>query len=141
MLSRRFVVEAEIGVPPRRHRLEHGTEAAAALSELIDDARRDLGVHGAGQDALVLEDPQALGERLRASDVQPLAKLAEPLRAGQELADDQRRPLAVEDEQGVLDRAAGGRAGVFGKRFGIGSARDTTSLSGYWYRSGTKRTA
>jgi hypothetical protein len=115
MVSRRLVTEIQVGVPPRRHRLEHGAEAAAAIGELVDDPRRDLGVHRACQDALVLEDPQPLGERLRASDVEPLAKLAEALRAAQELADDQRRPLAVEDEQGVLDRAAGGCAGVVGK--------------------------
>jgi uncharacterized protein YbjT (DUF2867 family) len=71
----------------------------------------------------VLEDPQALRQRLGAPDAEPGPELAEALGAGQELADDQRRPLAVEHEQRPLDRAAGRGAGV-------------EEWIGHWFRCG-----
>jgi len=79
-------VEREISFAPLGHRLQHCPEALATLSQLVDDPGRHLGVDGAGEHALILEDAQALGEGFRAADRQRGTQLAEALWAAEQLA-------------------------------------------------------
>src|SRR3712207_278324 len=54
---------AEVVAAPAQHREQDRLEARTPRRERVDDARRHLGEDGAGQDALVLEDPEALRQR------------------------------------------------------------------------------
>src|SRR4051812_49491730 len=80
-----------VGVEPLHpvgaHRLDDGQQVPALVGQLVLDARRDLGVRAALDDALLLERAQAQRERPRADAGQRALELAEPRAALGQIAD------------------------------------------------------
>src|SRR6185503_19565131 len=106
--------------PERAHVLDQGQQGNALGREDVLDARRDLWVCLARDDALLLERLQPERERARADPVQRSLQLTEPAPPRSQVADDQDRPLAADNLRGG---AYGAGAGVLRGR----SHRDSAS--------------
>src|SRR3954454_14200318 len=85
------------------HRLDDRDERKALVREAVLDARRDLGVGLALEDALLLQRAQAQRECAGADALERALELAEPRAALSQVADDQHRPLAADNLGGTAD--------------------------------------
>src|SRR5579862_2192496 len=87
------------------HALDDREQVDPLLRERVLDARRDLGVGVALDDAVLLERAQPQRERPRADPRERALELAEAAAPRGEVADEQQRPLAADQLRGVDDGA------------------------------------
>src|SRR5262245_46696181 len=99
------VVHAEVLAAVAAHVLDQRHEGLALGRKRVLDARRDLGIGVALNDALLLERAQAQRERARADPRQRALQLTETAAALGQVADDEDRPLATVDVRGCTDGA------------------------------------
>ena len=92
----------ELALAEGPHAVDQRDECLALFGERVLNLGRHLGIHPAAQHALGLQRAQPLGERLGADAVQRALELAEALGAGDQIADDQQRPLAADDLRRAL---------------------------------------
>src|SRR5262249_1245845 len=103
---------AEVPLRPVAHRLEDRMQAPPERRHRVLDARRDLRVEGARQEAVPLQVAELLGQHALADPGNQPAQLVEAERApGDEGVDDGRLPLAGDDAHDQLHPLDGiGRA-------------------------------
>src|SRR3954447_17857150 len=89
----------------RAHAVDDRHERAALLGQRVLDARRDLGVRAALEDALLLQRAQPQRQRARGDAAERALELTEPRTALREVAHDQERPLPADDVGGTADGA------------------------------------
>src|SRR4051794_3422314 len=99
--------EPALAVGP--HGLDDRQQRAALLGQAVLDARRDLGIRLALEDALLLQRAQPQRERAGADALERALELAEARPAVRQVADDQQRPLATDHFGRPADRAIGVR--------------------------------
>src|SRR5690606_9331193 len=81
---------------PRADRVDRAEEGPPEVGERVLDARGDLGVDGAGDEAVPLERAQRLREDLRRHGTYEVAQLAEPQHAPAQRHEDEQRPLVAD---------------------------------------------
>src|SRR5262249_44633773 len=91
----------------RPHAVDDRDERAALLGQRVLDARRDLGIRAALDDALFLQRAQPQRERARGDAAERALELAEPRAALRQVTHDQERPLPADDVGGAADGAVG----------------------------------
>ena len=102
-----------------------GLEAAAPLGQLVDRPSVGSAPPALDDDLPLLEVPEAAGEHVRRRVWKARAEVGEPLRAQDQLADDQQRPAVPDQVEGVGDPA-----GVSVGAGGLGHGMQSTSRSG-----------
>lgn len=124
-LARCVVVSAcaSVGFDPVAEVFEWGCRAGAEFGECVFDAYGDFGVDGAGDEVLVFQAFERVGEDLGADALELAAQLAEAARALFEGSDGQGAPFVGEQVEHVAAWAHGRVhvvAGAFPGRCGVG---------------------
>src|SRR5262245_39981080 len=91
---------------PGLQRINDRAQALADLRQAIFDPRRYLGVDLADDQPVLLQCAELLGQHALGDPRHPLAQLAETLRAALQVKEDHTLPLAVDQIERRLDRAA-----------------------------------
>src|SRR5919202_456573 len=97
----------ELRQAPGGERVDGRAERAAAVGQLVLDARRALAVGAAFDEAFALQALQALGQDVGRDLLGRIEKLAETALAGQQVADHQQRPAIADHVEGAGDRTGG----------------------------------
>ena len=97
------------------HRLDDRAHTLSEVAQGVLYSRRDFGINGAGDDAVLFHRPQAVGQHLLADTVERLSQLVEPPRSDEKITQYQQLPLASDQADGCCY----GTIGQFGFCFHI----------------------
>lgn len=87
------------GDPPCEHRIEDRLQVSPEIGQLVDNARRDLGVGRTGDDPVPFEASKTTSECVGTDAGQCVSELCEAQRAVKQLTDDESGPRSVEEKQ------------------------------------------
>src|ERR1035438_6962589 len=98
-----------MALAPGLEHIDHGTQALANLRQGVFNPRRHLGIDLADDQPVILERAQLFGQHALGNPGHPSPQLTKALSAVLQVKQDDAFPLAIEQIERRLDRAAGPR--------------------------------
>src|SRR6266436_6559157 len=114
---------------PGLQRIDDRAQALADLGQAIFHPRRHLGIDLADDQPVLLQRAELLGQHALGDAGHPLAQFAEPLRAALQVEEDHTLPLAVDQVERRLDRAAGPMGKIPPFHGGLSNSIQTGTIS------------